>query len=60
VYVWLNISYTSQIEVYRALVFVIPLLAAAIAHRVCEELVAGETVEEDQDAAEAEARLART
>jgi ubiquinol-cytochrome c reductase cytochrome b subunit len=60
VYVWLNISYTSQIEVYRALVFVIPLLAAAIAHRVCEELVAGEKVEEDQDAAEAEARLART
>jgi quinol---cytochrome-c reductase cytochrome b subunit len=60
VYVWLNVSYTSQIEIYRVLVFVIPLLAAAIAHRVCEELVAGEKVEADEHAAEAEARLART
>jgi ubiquinol-cytochrome c reductase cytochrome b subunit len=60
VYVWLNISYTSQIDVYRVLVFVLPLVAAAIAHRVCEELVAGEKVEADQHAAEAEARLART
>ena len=60
VYVWLNVSYTSQIEVYRVLVFVIPLLAAAIAYRVCEELVAGEKVEADEQAAEAEARLART
>jgi ubiquinol-cytochrome c reductase cytochrome b subunit len=60
VYVWLNVSYTSQIDVYRVLVFVIPLLAAAIAYRVCEELVAGEKVEEDEHRAEAEARLART
>ena len=60
VYVWLNVSYTSQIEIYRVLVFVIPLLAAAIAYRVCEELVAGEKVEADEHAAEAEARLART
>ncbi len=60
VYVWLNVSYTSQIDVYRVLVFVIPLLAAAIAHRVCEELVAGEKVDEDGHRAEAEARLART
>jgi len=60
VYVWLNVSYTSQIEIYRVLVFVIPLLASAIAHRVCEELVAGEKVEADEHAAEAEARLART
>jgi quinol---cytochrome-c reductase cytochrome b subunit len=60
VYVWLDVSYTSQIDVYRVLVFVIPLVAAAIAFRVCEELVAGEKVEEDERAAEAEARLART
>jgi ubiquinol-cytochrome c reductase cytochrome b subunit len=60
VYVWLNVSYTSQIDVYRVLVFVIPLLAAAIAYRVCEELVAGEKVDEDEHRAEAEARLART
>ena len=60
VYVWLNVSYTSQIDVYRVLVFVVPLLAAAIAYRVCEELVAGEKVDEDEHRAEAEARLART
>ena len=59
-YVWLNVGYTSQIEVYRVLVFVLPLVAAAIAFRVCEELVAGERVEEDAQEAEAEARLART
>jgi ubiquinol-cytochrome c reductase cytochrome b subunit len=60
VYVWLNVSYTSQIDVYRVLVFVLPLLAAAVAYRICEELVAGEKVEDDQHAAEAEARLARS
>jgi ubiquinol-cytochrome c reductase cytochrome b subunit len=60
VYVWLNVSYTSQIDIYRVLVFVIPLVTAAIAYRVCEELLAGEKVEEDGHAAEAEARLART
>ncbi len=60
VYVWLNVSYTSQIDVYRVLVFAIPLLTAALAYRVCEELVAGEEVEADEHRAEAEARLART
>ncbi|MGH2972324.1 MAG: cytochrome b [Gaiellaceae bacterium] len=60
VYVWLNVSYTSQIDIYRVLVFVIPLLAAAVAYRVCEELVAGEKVDDDAHDAEAEARLART
>lgn len=60
VYVWLNLAYTSQIDVYRVLVFVLPLVAAAIAYRVCEELVAAEEVERDQREAEAEARLART
>jgi quinol---cytochrome-c reductase cytochrome b subunit len=60
VYVWLNLAYTSQIDVYRVLVFVIPLVAAAIAYRVCEELRAGERVRRDQHDAEAEARLAKT
>jgi hypothetical protein len=60
VYVWLNVSYTSQIDVYRVLVFAIPLLTAALAYRVCEELVAGEEVEANEHRAEAEARLART
>ena len=60
VYVWLNVPYTSQLEVYRVLVFTLPLVVAAIAYRVCEELRAGEKVEHDQHEAEAEARLART
>jgi ubiquinol-cytochrome c reductase cytochrome b subunit len=60
VYVWLNLAYTSQIDVYRVLVFVLPLVAAAITYRVCEELLAGEKVERDMHEAEAEARLART
>jgi quinol---cytochrome-c reductase cytochrome b subunit len=60
VYVWLNVSYTSQIDVYRVLVFAIPLVTAALAYRVCEELVTGEEVEADEHKAEAEARLART
>ena len=57
--VWLNISYTTQIQAYRAAIFVIPLVVAAIAYRVCEELRAGEKVEHDQHKAEAEARLAK-
>ena len=60
VYVWLNVSYVKQIDVYRVLVFVLPLVAAAVAYRVCEELQAGERVAHDQREAEAEARLART
>jgi hypothetical protein len=59
-YVWLNVAYTSQIDVYRVLVFVLPLVVAAITFRVCEELQAAEKVERDQHEAEAEARLART
>jgi ubiquinol-cytochrome c reductase cytochrome b subunit len=55
-----NIAYTSQIWVYRVLVFVGPVVAGGIAYWVCRELRAGELVEGDQHAAEAEARLART
>jgi quinol---cytochrome-c reductase cytochrome b subunit len=58
--VWLNLSYARQIDVYRVLVFVLPLVAAAIAFRVCEELRATERVKRDQHEAEAAARLART
>jgi ubiquinol-cytochrome c reductase cytochrome b subunit len=54
-----NIAYTSQIWVYRVLVFVGPVVAGGIAYWVCRELRAGELVEGDQHAAEAEARLAR-
>ena len=59
VYVWLNVPYTSQIDVYRVLVFTLPLVAAAIAYRMCEALVAGEKVARERREAEAEARLAR-
>jgi ubiquinol-cytochrome c reductase cytochrome b subunit len=59
VYVLLNITYTSQIWVYRVLVFVAPLVAAAITYRVCKELRSSERVEEERHTAEAQARLAR-
>jgi quinol---cytochrome-c reductase cytochrome b subunit len=58
--VLLDLPYTGQIDVYRVLVFVLPLVLAAVAYRICEELQAGERVERDQHEAEAEARLART
>jgi quinol---cytochrome-c reductase cytochrome b subunit len=56
----LNLSYTGQIDVYRVLVLVLPLVFAAVAYRICEELQAGERVERQEHEAEAEARLART
>jgi ubiquinol-cytochrome c reductase cytochrome b subunit len=58
VYVLFDLPYTSQIWAYRIVVWIVPLVAAAIAHRVCEELAAGEKVERDQREAQAEARLA--
>ena len=51
-----GISYTAQIWVFRALVFVGPVVAAAIAYRTCKELQAGGRVEKDRHRAEAEAR----
>jgi len=60
VYVLFDLPYTSQIWAYRIIVWIVPLVAAAIAHRVCEELTAGEQVERDQREAQAEARLAET
>src|SRR5205823_6766697 len=59
VYVLFNISYVGQIWFYRVFVFVGPLLAGAVAYRVCKELKAGEPVEQDRHRAEAEARLAQ-
>jgi ubiquinol-cytochrome c reductase cytochrome b subunit len=46
-----GIAYTTQIWVYRVLVFVGPPIAAAIAYRVCRELQAGERVEAVRNAA---------
>jgi ubiquinol-cytochrome c reductase cytochrome b subunit len=49
-----GISYTSQLWVYRVLALVGPFACAAIAHRVCVELQAGEKVERERRRAEAE------
>jgi ubiquinol-cytochrome c reductase cytochrome b subunit len=58
VYVLFDLPYTSQIWVYRIVVWIVPLVAAAITYQICEELQAGEKVEREQHEAEAEARLA--
>jgi ubiquinol-cytochrome c reductase cytochrome b subunit len=54
-FVLFALSYGGQIWVYRVLVWVLPIVAAAITKRVCEELAAGEQVERRRKAAEAEA-----
>jgi ubiquinol-cytochrome c reductase cytochrome b subunit len=59
VYVLFGIPYTSQIWVYRGLVWVVPLLVLALTHRVCVELRRGEVAAAVREAAEEEAR-ART
>ena len=51
-----NLSYTSQVWVYRVAVWVIPIVLGLIAYRVCIELQRGEQVERDRRRAEAEAR----
>jgi ubiquinol-cytochrome c reductase cytochrome b subunit len=58
VYVLLNVPYMSQIDVYRVLVWVLPLVVAAVTYWLCEALQASESVEHEQKRAEAEARLA--
>ena len=52
------LSYSTQIWIYRVLVFVAPPLAALIAFRVCRELHSGELVELERRRAEREARAA--
>jgi ubiquinol-cytochrome c reductase cytochrome b subunit len=56
--VLLNLSYASQIFVYRVLVFAGPIVAGLITYRVCKELLRGEQVEVRRHEAEAAARLA--
>jgi ubiquinol-cytochrome c reductase cytochrome b subunit len=53
-----NLSYAAQIDVYRVLVFVGPVVAGLIAYRTCKELLRGEQVERRRHDAEAAARLA--
>ena len=42
VFVQTNIDYESQVHVYQALVFVLPLVAAFVTKRVCEQLLRSE------------------
>ena len=57
-YVVLGWSYETQIEIYRVLVFVAPVAAFWLAHRICVELLANERIAERRRQAEAEARAA--
>jgi ubiquinol-cytochrome c reductase cytochrome b subunit len=56
VFVLFGISYSAQIWVYRVLVFVLPVMVAVVAKRVCDELVASEGIASERRRAEAEAR----
>jgi ubiquinol-cytochrome c reductase cytochrome b subunit len=53
-----GLSYSTQIWIYRVLVFVAPPVAALAAYWVCRELQAGELVEHERQHAEREARAA--
>ncbi len=55
VYVFFGLSYSGQLWVYRVLVWVLPVVAAGIAFRVCAELRAGERVERRRKRVEEEA-----
>jgi ubiquinol-cytochrome c reductase cytochrome b subunit len=57
-FVLFALSYAGQIWVYRVLVWVLPIVAVIVTKRVCEELVAGEHVEQRRKAGEAEAEAA--
>ncbi|HEY2869448.1 MAG TPA: hypothetical protein VGJ11_08055, partial [Gaiellales bacterium] len=57
-YVLMGWSYQTQIEVYRVLVFVVPVVAYWLARRICVELLRNEVVEERRQAAEMEAEQA--
>jgi ubiquinol-cytochrome c reductase cytochrome b subunit len=57
-YVLLGWSYQTQIEVYRVLVFVGPVVAWWLARRICVELLRNERVEARRQAAELEAEQA--
>ncbi len=58
-YVLFGWSYQTQVELYRILVFVAPVLSFWLAHRICVELLRNEEVAEDRHRAELEAQAAR-
>jgi len=53
-----NLGYTGQIWFYRVAIWVIPLVALVLTHRICVELRRGELVELERHLAELEARAA--
>jgi ubiquinol-cytochrome c reductase cytochrome b subunit len=57
-YVLFGWSYQTQIELYRVLVFVAPVVAFWLARRVCVELLRNEAVAEERHVAEVEAEAA--
>jgi ubiquinol-cytochrome c reductase cytochrome b subunit len=50
-----GLAYTTQIWVYRVVVWVLPLVVGFATHRVCRELLANEVVQRDRHEAEHEA-----
>ena len=56
--VFFGLSYSAQIWVFRGLVWVLPILLFLVVRRWCRALSAAERVEEIQEQAEAEARVA--
>ena len=58
-YVTFGITYTSQLWAFRVAVWVLPLLALAITHRVCVELKRGELVEAVRERAKEEVEASR-
>ena len=56
VQVLFDLDYIGQIWFYRVIVWVGPIVAGLIAHRVCVELQRGEQVERERKRAEAAAR----
>ncbi len=58
VYVFLGISYVSQIWAYRGLVFVLPVVVVLVTRKVCLALQRAEEIEAGQEEAEHEAEEA--
>jgi ubiquinol-cytochrome c reductase cytochrome b subunit len=52
-----GLAYTTQIEIYRVLIWVMPVLVGVVAYRVCHELQRGEPIERDRNRAQREAEF---
>jgi ubiquinol-cytochrome c reductase cytochrome b subunit len=57
--VFFGLSYIGQIWFYRVAVWVVPILVFLVTRKICRDLQRAELVEEVQEEAEEEARLAR-